>query len=507
MAFNMSSNRKRKSNNSGRSFNNEKKQKVNAGRSLNDKILAAKQRALSKQSTVASSSSSSSLQEKDKEDQGLMGLNTTAIHPLLMDMTSSKNDESKAMGISDVSNPLLLTKLKPNVTKEALNPYFDPLQITKANDTKRKRRGLVFNEKGKYVVIADKVREKEEVSRLEQEEMQRKTALGLDPDQSINELAYKLQYPSRLEWWDEALFYKGKTYDDLNLDVENIEDNKYVLTLHDQDQTPITSYIQHPVTIKAPWEKHLPAPKSLYLTKKEMKRIRKNRRTEVHKEKQDRIKLGLAPPPPPKVKLTNLMNVLTNESIKDPTAVELRVRQEIEQRRLAHEEDNNARKLTAEDRHEKFDKKVEKDINEKGIFSAVFKIDRLVNNQHIFKVDINAKQNKLSGVCCLSENDFSLIIVEGSSNSINKYKRLLMNRINWEENSIPKATSPEEEDTEYTPQSLVGNQCKLIWEGQLLDFHFHKWSVHKLETGEAVLDFLSHYRCENYYREAKVFSE
>ena len=52
----------------------------------------------------------------------------------------------------------------------------------------------------------------------------------------------------------------------------------------------------------------------------------KNERQLKQQEKQDRIKLGLDPPPPPKVKLSNLMNVLTNESIKDPTAVENRVK-------------------------------------------------------------------------------------------------------------------------------------------------------------------------------------
>ena len=54
------------------------------------------------------------------------------------------------------------------------------------------------------------------------------------------------------------------------------------------------------------------------------------------------------------------MNVLTNESIKDPTAVENRVKREIQQRVDKHLAQNEARKLTKEQKHEKLWNKQEK---------------------------------------------------------------------------------------------------------------------------------------------------
>ena len=48
------------------------------------------------------------------------------------------------------------------------------------------------------------------------------------------------------------------------------------------------------------------------------------------------------------------MNVLTNESIKDPTAVENRVKREIQQRVDKHLAQNEARKLTKEQKHENY---------------------------------------------------------------------------------------------------------------------------------------------------------
>lgn len=60
----------------------------------------------------------------------------------------------------------------------------------------------------------------------------------------------------------------------------------------------------------------------LHLTQKEKKRLRKIKRTEKEKDKQERVKLGLLPPPIPKIKLSNYMKVLGKEAIADPSRVE-----------------------------------------------------------------------------------------------------------------------------------------------------------------------------------------
>ena len=149
----------------------------------------------------------------------------------------------------------------------------------------------------------------------------------------------------------------------------------------------------------------------MFLTKKEMKRARRNERQARHKEKQDRIRLGLDPPPPPKVKLSNLMNVLTNEAIKDPTGVEMRVRKEVEERLEKHLQENEARRLTPEQKHEKIKAKRENDL-QRGYFTTVYKVNTLEDPQHFFKVDMNAKQLDLFGIVLINPR-FNLIIVEG----------------------------------------------------------------------------------------------
>ena len=54
--------------------------------------------------------------------------------------------------------------------------------------------------------------------------------------------------------------------------------------------------------------------------------MRKQRREEREKEKQELVRQGLLEAPPPKVKLSNMMRVLGTEAVADPTALEAQVR-------------------------------------------------------------------------------------------------------------------------------------------------------------------------------------
>ena len=80
--------------------------------------------------------------------------------------------------------------------------------------------------------------------------------------------------------------------------------------------------MQHPVPIKNDYiEKQNKVAVPMFLTKKERKRLRKLRRQEVEKDKQERMKLGLIEPPKPKLKFNNFMRVLSEEAIQDPSKV------------------------------------------------------------------------------------------------------------------------------------------------------------------------------------------
>lgn len=100
--------------------------------------------------------------------------------------------------------------------------------------------------------------------------------------------------------------------------------------------------------------------------------MRKQRRQAELQDKRDRVRMGLVPPDPPKVRLANLMKVLTSDAVQDPTRVEARVRREVAMRKHNHEKMNAERRLTDEQRREKIEIKKQEE-ERKGLMGAVFK--------------------------------------------------------------------------------------------------------------------------------------
>ncbi|QPG76436.1 hypothetical protein FOA43_003825 [Brettanomyces nanus] len=424
-------------------------------------------------------------------------LKSIKIHPLLRGTNGdgarlpvpsewkSNQDESK------LKNPIKNSKWRSS-KGFFINPYIDQNDISKA--PVRQKRLMQVNEKGKYVREAQLLREQLEQEQEEEERQNRLKSLHLIPDEKLGEQYYAPTLPPNIEWWDQELM-RIKSYDGLgdesNVTYKDISD----------ENNPITIYIQHPVPIPAPWEKSLPQLKPLYLTKEEKKRLRKNARTARIEEKRDRVKLGLDPAPPPKVKLKNLMNVLTNETIKNPTEVEMKIKQEVEQRQIEHEKMNKDRQLTKEQRRDKLQKGVDKDRLKKGYHSCIFRVGRLTNPKHVYKVDINAKEYGLTGLCLNLKDGISLVIVEGGQKAVNKYKKLMLRRIKWQENERPNT----EKNNDSLPlEDLSSNDCQLVWEGELPLLHFRKWSMYNYETEDSIVDILGRYKLENYWRQANA---
>ena len=185
------------------------------------------------------------------------------------------------------------------------------------------------------------------------------------------------------EWWDAAMLADGASY---GADVL---------------REKITLYVEHPVPLAPPAgaEAPAPAPQPLKLTKAEQKKLRTQRRVAREQEKQEMIRQGLLEPPKPKVKISNLMRVLTDTAAADPTAIEKEVRAQMAERAEAHEDRNLARALTPAERKEK---KLRKMFEETGggtgeTHVRVYRIESLRNPKHKFRVDINAQENRLTG--------------------------------------------------------------------------------------------------------------
>lgn len=322
---------------------------------------------------------------------------------------------------------------------------------------------------------------------------------GIDEDLDT-EKAFLVQAPPDIEWWDEGLV-KGSDYSDLNPTGLKI----------DTPDSIVTKYIQHPVPIEPPQEKNMPAPRPLFLTPKENAKKRRQRRMAELKEQQAKIRLGLVPAPPPKVKKSNLMRVLGEEAVKDPTAVEARVNREIAERHQTHLEANEDRKLTKDQRHDKVAEQQSSDAS-LGIYATVYKIDNLSNGRHRFKIHKNAEQNALTGICILHPK-FCLVIVEGGRHSISNYKKLMLNRIDWTENLGPNPTREgnkealaawiDAEDEQGILKDLSLNQCTLVWEGEQKQRSFRKWLTRKCETDKEARDALSRAHMDSFWTLAK----
>ncbi|KAE8153904.1 pre-mRNA processing factor 3-domain-containing protein [Aspergillus avenaceus] len=453
-------------------------------------------------------------EEDDGPAKGRGGLDV-GLHPALLSDTvefrgnkgrqsaQSKNRRTESPATSGRQDRPGLDLSGPSLEEIRNNPYFDPSLGPKATIAKpRQSRQLIFNQKGKYIQQGAALRRQAQLEAMKKRIAERARQAGIDEDLDV-EKAFLVPAPPAIEWWDEGLV-NGEDY-------SAIEDQSNLKV--DTSDSIITLYVQHPVLLEPPQEKHLPEQKPMYLTPKEQAKIRRQRRMADLKEQQAKIRLGLEPAPPPKVKKSNLMRVLGEQAVKDPTAVEARVTREIAERRSTHETANEERKLTKEERREKLAKQQEKDAD-RGVLMSVYRIDSLANGRNRFKISKNAEQNALTGVCVMNPK-FNLVIVEGGAHSINNYRKLMLNRIDWTENAGPNAVregnreaqtawlAAEDEQTGDL-KDLSSNTCNLLWEGQVKTRGFRKWLGARIcETDSQAKDVLSRSKLENFWVLAK----
>ena len=264
--------------------------------------------------------------------------------------------------------------------------------------------------------------------------------------------------PPDSEWWDKPFLSSGSYEVDVSEAGASLKPNK------------INIYIEHPIPIEPPAEAPPPPPQPLKLTKKEMKKLRTQRRQAREKEKQDLIRQGLLEPPKPKVKIANLYRVLGEQAVADPTAMEKEARRQMAERQSAHDDRNLSRMLTPAERREKKLKKLLSENKASEIICTVYRISRIDNKQNQYKIDVNAKENHMSGVMLLS-NPFCLVIVEGSPKATQRYMKLMLRRIDW---TLEGEEDVMEEDHEREPPV-----CDLVWQGVVKMKTFKRFTTEK----------------------------
>lgn len=225
----------------------------------------------------------------------------------------------------------------------------------------------------------------------------------------------------------------------------------------------------------------------VFLTKKERKKLRRQNRREAWKEEQEKIRLGLASAPEPKLRISNLMRVLGNEAVQDPTKMEAHVRDQMAKRQKAHEEANASRKLTVEQKREKKIRKLKEDTS-CGVHVSVYRIRDLHDCQSKkFKVEANAKQLLMTGVVVLFR-DCSVVVVEGGPKQQKKYRRLMLHRVKWDEDTVKDVDGND-----------VPNSCVLVWEGTSQRRHFGEVKYKSFPMEKMAREFFQKHQVEHYW--------
>ncbi|VDM42117.1 unnamed protein product [Toxocara canis] len=335
-------------------------------------------------------------------------------------------------------------------TEQKIVEYLDPRISLKS--AQRKPRAIVFHEKGEFETLAHRERAKARLAMLQSEISHIAKRTGMSSSVKLAMLtpssaSTAVEVPD-IEWWDEIVI-GAPTYNsipDADLDV----DERY--------KKSITNLVEHPIQLKPPDEPLHPQYLKVYLTSKERKKIRRQNRKEAQKEQTEKIRLGLAKAPEPKVKLSNLMRVLGSEAVQDPTKMEAHVRKQMAERQRKHESANAQRKLTKEQRSEKKAKKIKEDTS-LCVHVAVYRLKSLSHPAKKFKVEMNAKQLHMTGLILLHAN-INLVVVEGGPKQQKAFKNLMLNRIKWADEIIGQKKEAEDKDA---PGER--NQCFLVWEG------------------------------------------
>ena len=338
-------------------------------------------------------------------------------------------------------------------------------------ETQRKTRGLMFRERGHFVAKANKVRAEEQLAKLQVqiEASAQKTGIS-----SLAKLALMAPFKNDtedlvvpdVEWWDALVMADGV---------------KYPSAPEGAEQAPllrgVTSLIEHPIEIQPPGAASAPVALPVMLTKKERKKLRTQRRKAEQEELTEKIRLGLAEAPAPKVKRNNFMRVLGEEAIADPTMVEKLVREQERMRQSKHENANAARALTKEEKAAKAKRKfAEKTTNNTQV--SVYRLASLKNGGQRFKVVQNARQLQLTGMAVMTEG-LAVVVVEGGPKGMRRFERLMLHRINW---GGTKGDDEDEDEDDAAEAGVGRNRCAMVWKGIALKRAFSSFDSKYFKT-------------------------
>uniref|UniRef100_A0A8C2IK22 U4/U6 small nuclear ribonucleoprotein Prp3 n=1 Tax=Cyprinus carpio TaxID=7962 RepID=A0A8C2IK22_CYPCA len=334
-------------------------------------------------------------------------------------------------------------KEKPSDDLESTS-YFD--SRVAINSAQRAKRGFRFHEQGRFEKIAQRIRTKAQLEKLQMEIAQAAKKTGIQASTKLALIAPKKELGEgeipHIEWWDSYIL------------PSHIELSAHI-NFDEVEMHGVTNLVEHPIQMAPPVDTDKPVTLGVYLTKKEQKKLRRQTRREAQKELQEKVRLGLMPPPEPKVRISNLMRVLGTEAVQDPTKVEAHVRAQMAKRQ---------------------------------------KIRNLHNPAKKFKVEANANQLYLTGTVVLHK-DVNIVVVEGGPKAQKKFKRLMLNRIKWDEPNS-KRDEPQDSDDEG---SRKYNKCTLVWEGTAKERSYGEVKFKQCPTESMAREHFKKHGTEHYW--------
>ncbi|NXG59817.1 PRPF3 protein, partial [Hemiprocne comata] len=370
-------------------------------------------------------------------------------------------------------------KEKPSEDMES-NTYFDPrVSITPAQ---RQKRTFKFHEKGKFEKIAQRLRTKAQLEKLQAEISQAARKTGIHTSTKLALITPKKELKEgevpEIEWWDSYIIPNG-----LDLEAQKELQEKVRLGLmpppEPKGKQALGSHHQWPGLSVAVGALQAAEPPWVVMD---------GWVGGIQLDQEPGV-VFLA------VRISNLMRVLGTEAVQDPTKVEAHVRAQMAKRQKAHEEANAARKLTAEQRKAKKVKKLKEDVSQ-GVHIAVYRVRNLSNPAKKFKIEANAGQLYLTGVVVLHK-DVNVVVVEGGPKAQKKFKRLMLHRIKWDEQtSNTKGEDDDESDEEAVKKT---NKCSLVWEGTAKDRSFGEMKFKQCPTENMAREHFKKHGAEHYW--------
>ncbi|CCD26280.1 U4/U6-U5 snRNP complex subunit PRP3 NDAI_0H01060 [Naumovozyma dairenensis CBS 421] len=428
------------------------------------------------------------------EEEGDVGRGLhTKIHPALL---SSNLNFIREQYHHD--NPYLSTFNTQPSTKtrkgQRIQTFFQPGEVSKRIQHERELQRKVLEQERKFNELERQRRTKEdEVTKLKIQNCEL-------PDLALGEDKYipNVDDIPDCEWWDVVYLDttdKTKILDKYSMQYPSVEeDEDFVSDEEDEEERhPSIRYIQHPVPIKMELSNQGGRPNKVYLTKKEQKKIRRNKRKLIRQEIDEKIKLGLEPKPVPKVKLSNMMNVYeNNQNITDPTSWEVTVKQQMEERKRKHEEINQKRHEEAVKKRREAQTIVQSTNSGVGdTCCKVFWFKNLRNPKIRYKLKMNSKQLLLNGLCIrIGDDGPGIIIVVGKEKSCKFYEKLVLNRIKWDENFENKING--------TIVDQTGTYSEKIWEGNLKENKFPKLFMKACADEKEFKRILNQFNAQNF---------